>query len=238
MANISKILTKILAVYSIIVVVIVSSIVLSGDNGHDKAVIKMGLGLIIIWVIIGGTIMFKLKERIRKAVLKIPLSWKIKFIVFATFLALVEEAITTTMTNLAPVFGSRIGEAYITVSANYLHVVLFHSVIAFLGMFIVWSLLLSKYDFSPNSVFLLFGLTGTIAEISINPTAIISGFWFFVYGLMVYLPAYSLPKERQAKKPKFFSYIIAILSPLVLGGILVGIANMIRINLGIPFFID
>ena len=31
-----------------------------------------------------------------------------------TGLALVEEAIATTMTNLAPLFGVRIGEAYIT----------------------------------------------------------------------------------------------------------------------------
>lgn len=54
--------------------------------------------------------------------------WKKKFVVFATVLALIEEAITTTMTNLAPLFGVEIGEAYITASTNYVDVVLFHSV--------------------------------------------------------------------------------------------------------------
>jgi hypothetical protein len=34
-----------------------------------------------------------------------------KFIVMATVLALTEEAITTTMTNLAPLFGVKVGLA-------------------------------------------------------------------------------------------------------------------------------
>jgi hypothetical protein len=36
-----------------------------------------------------------------------------------TALALMEEAITSSMTNLAPLFGVKIGEAYITASTNY-----------------------------------------------------------------------------------------------------------------------
>lgn len=236
--NISSILIKILAVYSAVVVGIVGLIVLYGNNPTDKAIIKMAFGLILLWVVICGVLMFSLRNRISKIVQKIPIEWKIKFILFATFLALIEEAIATTMTNLADFFGSEIGVAYITASANYFHVVLFHSVIAFLGMFIVWAFLLSKYDFSPNAIFLLFGLTGSIAEASINPTSLIGGFWFFVYGLMIYLPVYSAPKDRVVKKPTFWNYILAALLPLVVGGLFVGIANLIRIKLGIPFFID
>lgn len=236
--NISSLLIKILAIYSVVVLSIVSFVVLPSDNSTGKAIIKMGLGFIFLWIVIGGTVMFLLRNKISKIIQKIPLNWKIKFILFATFLALVEEAITTTMTNLAPVFGSEIGVAYMTASANYLHVVLFHSVVAFFGMFIVWAFLLSRYDFSPNAVFLLFGLTGSIAEVSMNPYNLIGGFWFFVYGLMIYLPAYSIPKDRIVKKPRFWNYILAVLLPLILGGIFVGIANLIRIELGIPFFID
>jgi hypothetical protein len=54
------------------------------------------------------------------------------FVVMATLLALV-EAITTGMTNLAP-------------------------------MFVAWAATLRRVDFRPNAVFLLFGLTGTLAE--------------------------------------------------------------------------
>lgn len=236
--NISGLLIKILAVYSVVVLSIVSFIALSGNDSTEKAIIKMALGFIFLWIVICGTMMFLLRNRISKIVQKIPIGWKMKFVFFATFLVLIEEAITTAMTNLAHIFGSEIGVAYITASANYLHVVLFHSVIGFFAMFVVWAFLLSRYDFSPNTVFLLFGLTGSIAEISMNPYNIFGGFWFFVYGLMVYLPAYSIPKNRVTKKPKFWNYILAVLLPLVLGGIFIGIANLIRIKLGISFFID
>jgi hypothetical protein len=52
----------------------------------------------------------------------------LKFILFVALLALIEEAIATLMTNCAPLFGVHVGEVYITASANYLDVVVFHSV--------------------------------------------------------------------------------------------------------------
>lgn len=57
-----------------------------------------------------------------------------------------------------------IGKAYITASANYLEVVCFHSVVMFIPLFIAWACILSRYQFRPFAVFLLFGLTGTLAE--------------------------------------------------------------------------
>ena len=112
-------------------------------------------------------------------------------------MALLEEAVTTTMTNLAPVLGVAIGQAYITASANYLDVVLGHSVIVFVPMFAAWAWLLSRYDFRPAEVFLLFGLTGTLAEAgTFGPQMLaMAGVWVWVYGLMVWLPAYALPRQ-------------------------------------------
>jgi hypothetical protein len=52
-------------------------------------------------------------------------------VLFCTLLALAEEAVTTTMTNLAPLFGVKMGEVAITASANYIEVVTQHSVIVF-----------------------------------------------------------------------------------------------------------
>ena len=51
-------------------------------------------------------------------------------------LAMLEEVVTTSMTNCAPLFGVKIGEAYITASSNYFDVILRHSVVGLglLGM--------------------------------------------------------------------------------------------------------
>jgi hypothetical protein len=187
------------------------------DQPAVLAALGMLLGLITLWVFLGGGIMYKLRDRIKGIVSSIKIDWRIMFILFATFLALVEEAITTTMTNLAPFFGVRIGEAYITASANYLDVILFHSVVVFVPMFIAWAWLLSRYDFSPFKVFLLFGITGTLAEAAAGLHHLSQfGLWIFVYGLMVYLPAYTIPRTRGARSLKPWHYLLAIIIPLIL----------------------
>jgi hypothetical protein len=183
------------------------------------AVISMGLGLIALWVLAGGTLMHVLRDRVKNLVLRIPLHWQVKFVLFATLLALVEEAITTSMTNLAPLFGAETGEAYITASANYFDVILHHSVIVFVPWFIAWAWLLRRYDFSPFRVFLLTGLNGLLAESLTFGWGHLNEFalWIFVYGLMVYLPAYTIPTERGAVPPKLRHAVLAFLLPFLLG---------------------
>lgn len=142
-----------------------------------------------------------------------------KFILFGILLALLEEFVTTAMTNLAPFFGVQVGEAYITASANYFDVVLHHSVIVFTPWFIAWAWILKRYAFSPFWVFLLFGLDGLVAEWltfgwqHLNEFAL----WIFVYGLMVYLPAYTVPAERGATRPNIWHGALAIVLPFVSG---------------------
>jgi hypothetical protein len=225
-------LIKALAIYSTCIISLISFLILASDETdvHQKAIIKMALGLILFWIVIGGTLMYRYREPISGLVRNIPLNWRIKFILFATVLALLEEVVTVTMTNFAAFFGSEIGVAFITASANYLHTVLFHSVIVFIPMFITWSFLLGRYDFVPNQVFLLFGLVGSLAEMSMQPSNIFGGFWFFVYGLMVYLPAYSIPPAdvRDAKKPRFRHYIIAVILPLISPIMLLPLAPLLK----------
>ena len=225
-------LIKALAVYSFVVVTAISLVILTSDETdvHQKAIIKMALGLVVFWIVIGGTLMVRFRTPISRRVRSIPLNWRIKFILFAVLLAMLEEAVTVTMTNLAPVFGSQIGAAFITASANYLHTILFHSVIVFVPMFVVWSFLLGRYDFAPNQVFLLFGLVGSLAEMSMQPSNIFGGFWFFVYGLMVYLPACSLPpaEQRGARPPKVRHYLLAVVLPLVSPALLLPLFPSLR----------
>jgi hypothetical protein len=84
------------------------------NRPQARAVILMGWGLILLWIGVGGLLMCWFREGIGAFAAHLPLGWRWKFILFSTMLALGEEAITTTMTNLAPAFGVRPGEAFIT----------------------------------------------------------------------------------------------------------------------------
>ncbi len=194
---------------------LVYALTLEDKSAH--AVVSMGSGLVLAWVFGLGPIMYFFRERIAAFVLSIRLDWQVKFVVFATFLALVEEAIATTLTNLAPLFGVSVGQAYITASANYFDVILHHSVVVFIPMFIAWAWALARWDFDPFWVFLLFGLTGLLAETVSFGTQNLFQFamWIFVYGLMVFLPAFSLPNSRGAKKPSFWHGLVAVILPII-----------------------
>lgn len=181
-----------------------------------RAVLGMGWGLIVVWIVAGGATMYLLRGRVREVLQRTRLNWRILFVAFATVLALIEEAITTSMTNLAPVFGVKVGEAYITASTNYLDVVALHSVGMFVGMFVGWALLLWRWRFTPFQVFLLFGLTGLLAEtLTFGPQNLAQfGLWIFVYGLMVYLPAYCVPVGRPARPIRWWHFPLAAILPI------------------------
>jgi hypothetical protein len=195
-----------------------------------RAIMGMAWGLIVLWIIVGGLLQWVLRDAIAWRVRAISLPWAVKFVLFATLLALIEEAITVTMTNLAPLFGVHYGEVFITASGNYLDVVLGHSVIVFVPMFIAWVWMLSRWSFRPSEVLLIFGLTGTLSEmISFGlSTPLAVGFWVLVYGLMVALPAYSLPPDRGAKPPRWWHFPLALIVPILAAipvAIVVGIVH-------------
>ena len=194
-------------------------LIMTWGNRIAHAEIGMGTGLILIWVFLCGSLMYFFRERIKAVVLSLRLNWQIKFILFATLLAMLEEAITTSLTNLAPLFGVKVGEAYITASANYLDVILHHSVIVFIPWFIAWAWLLKRYAFSTFSVFLLIGFNGLLAETLTFGLQHLSefGLWIFVYGLMIFLPAYTVPQDRGALPPKFKHFLLAFILPFLCG---------------------
>jgi len=180
----------------------------------EGAVMLMGAALALVWNVIAGALMFVSRKLIRRLIQRSRIGRRTTFFLFATALALIEEAVTTTLTNLAPHFGS--SQAFVTASRNYLEVVVWHSVIVIAPMFAVWAWLLGKYRFSPAAVFLLFGLNGVLAEFLLGgPALIMAPFWIFVYGLMIFLPAYSFPHGEQAKIPGWGLYPGAVLLCLV-----------------------
>jgi len=182
-----------------------------------RAVILMASGLILAWVVIGGFLMLRYRDSVTAWVQASKLDWRLKFILFSTLLAMVEEAVTTGMTNTAPLMGLRIGQAYVTASANYIDVIGLHSVVTFVSLFVGWAVILSQYEFTPFSVFILFGVTGTLAEMIYGGPQHIAEYamWSYVYGLMVWLPARSVPVNRNARVPFWWHYPAAVLFPFV-----------------------
>ena len=195
--------------------VLLVAVLFMGPN--SRAVIFMATGLVLLWIVLAGSLMRRMRDRASGIVRRIPLPWALKFVLFCTLLALTEEAVTVSMTNLAPLFGVPPGAAYITASANYLDVVAFHSVVVFVPMFIGWAWMLRRWDFRPDIVFLLFGLTGFLIEAqfagTLNPLQ--APFWIFVYGLMVYLPAYSIGPREGTQPPVWWHYGLAVVLPVI-----------------------
>jgi hypothetical protein len=213
----------------------IAAIALIGAPPNTRAVMLMGSSLVLVWVVLGGSLQRLLRDPARRLLQGVRIDPRIKFVAFATALALAEEAVTTALTNLAPLFGVPYGSAYITASGNYFDVVCLHSVVVFVPMFIGWSLLLQRYDFSPNAVFLLFGLTGLSAEMSFSGMQALPefGLWIFVYGLMVYLPAQAFPAGRGARKPPWWMYPAAVFIPVLFAipvAFVVGSLHPVRIH--------
>jgi hypothetical protein len=236
--KVTRLLIKYLTVYTAIVFTFIAAVnIIGSTDPRGRAIILMATGLVILWVLVGGLITLHYRDRIRNWIQGIHLSWPWKFVLLATALVMIEEAITTGMTNLAPEFGSQIGVAYITASNNYLIVICFSSVVVIVPEFVGWAWLLKRYDFTPKEVFLLYGFLGTTMEAwsGGNPFDMIVGFWFFVYGLMIYLPAYSLPKDRGAVTPRWYHYILAYFVPLAcalpVAGADVVLAHLLGIHL-------
>ncbi len=196
----------------------VTAFILTNETNPDnRAIIKMGVALILIWCVLGGTLMYRFRDRFVAWATRIPLGWPARFVLLCIAFAMLEEAVTTSLTNLAPLFGGVSEAARITASKNYLEVVFLNSVIAFVPMFLCWGWLLSRFDFRPSEVLLLFGLNGTLAEtLSFGPQNLLQvGMWVWVYGLMAYLPACTVPYDRGARPARWWHWLMAIFLPLV-----------------------
>ena len=202
-----------IAAWGVLSTTAIGIFILTHEKSPDnRAIIKMGIALIIIWCVLGGAIMALLRDRFVGWARRIPLGWRSRFVLLCIAFAMIEEAVTTSLTNLAPLFGGVTDAARITASKNYFEVVFLNSVIAFVPLFLCWGWLLSRYDFRPAEVLLLFGLNGTLAEtLSFGPQNLIQvGMWVWVYGLMAYLPACTVPEDRGASPVKWWHWLMAV----------------------------
>lgn len=197
---------------------------------RDFAIAQMTAGLFGLWVLVGGAVFWRFREQLALLLQRLPVRWQAQFVLGCTALALIEEAIATLMTNLAPLFGSNSKEAFITASTNYFEVVLGHSVVVFVPMFIAWAWLLSRYAFTPAQVMALFGITGVLAEtLSFGLQMLLGwGFWVWVYGLMVYVPAYAVQGRGAQARPRWHHHLLALLAPVASAMPVVWVVQAVR----------
>jgi hypothetical protein len=184
------------------------------NDPAEKAMMLMGLGLFLLWVLVGGFTQLRILKKKMIELTRLPHRPILMFSIFAIVLACIEEAIATAITNTAPLLGVSEKAVHITASTNYFHVIFFHSVIAFIPMFITLGWLLKKYDISPFRAFVIFGLVGVLAEFTLaGPMVMINApFWILVYGLMVYLPSHLF--AHTARK-HLALYLYPLLIPLI-----------------------
>lgn len=190
---------------------------LAGLEDSKLAVMsKMLWGLTLLWIVGFGVASVALRDKVRDFGRRNAGNRVAIFFGFVTLLALLEEAITTGMTNCAPLFGAEIGEVYITASANFLDVVLYHSLVVFLPQFLAWGLLLKRYSFSPFAAFVCYGLTGFVNEALFSgPNPLMLAQWILVYGLLVYLPSQLFFHCSDRRQPRWWMYPIVVLLPIL-----------------------
>ena len=112
-------------------------------------------GLILLWVIFGGWMVKRWHRPAAAWLMRLRLPWGLRFVLLCTLMAMLEEAVTTGMSNLAVHFGGASPAGMITASTNYFAVIAYHSVIVFIPMYVVWALLLWRWRFTPVEVMLL-----------------------------------------------------------------------------------
>ncbi len=214
--RLKKVFVGICLLYAIITHFLVALHLSNQSFPVGVAVITMALTLILTWVFIGGILQLQFLQKYHRQLTTPTTSPVLYFTLFATALACLEEIITVSITNLAPLYGVKVGEAYITASTNYFDVIFLHSVIVFVPMIITLGLILKRYEISPFKALLMWGTVGVIGEASFGGTQafLTAPSWIFIYGLMVYVPSYIFINTTR-KKPSIFLYPFFIVIILV-----------------------
>ncbi len=66
-----------------------------------RAEFGMASGLVLLWIVLGGGLMYLFRERIKSCLKPMAANWRLSFFLLATAMAMSEEVITTLMTNCA-----------------------------------------------------------------------------------------------------------------------------------------
>ena len=93
-------LFMLIAAWGVLSTTAVAVFILSNDPDPDhRAILKMGIGLILIWCVLGGLVMYRFRDSFVAWATRIPLGWRTRFVLLCIIFAMLEEAVTTSLTN-------------------------------------------------------------------------------------------------------------------------------------------
>ena len=77
-----------IGIYSALLVSFLNLIILNSDKVKDRAIFLMADGMILLWIIVGGSLTPMLRRRLVPTVAAIPIDWRVRFVLFCTAMAL------------------------------------------------------------------------------------------------------------------------------------------------------
>lgn len=186
----TKTIILVLFIIMLLTLTLVTAVVF--QNPVQRAILLMGWGVVLFWIVIGGGLMYQYRDALAGALMKLKWPNYLLFFCLSVALFFLEEVVTTSMTNLAPVFGAPLGSAAITFTSNYFTAVFYHSLPIVGVLIIIFTWIFFRFRLSATQMFFFFGIAGYLIETTNNPNNFLNvPFWIFVYGLMVWLPAYA-----------------------------------------------
>ena len=83
-----------IGIYSALLVSFLNLLILNSENAKDRAIILMADGMIVLWIIVGGSLTPMLRRRLVPRIAVIPIDWRIRFVLCCTGMALLEEVMS------------------------------------------------------------------------------------------------------------------------------------------------
>jgi hypothetical protein len=96
-----------IGIYSSLLVSLLNVFILSSGEVQDRAIFLMADGLILFWIVIGGSLTPVLRQRLVPRLAAIPLDWRVRFVLLCTAMALLEEVTATTVKRATIILHSR-----------------------------------------------------------------------------------------------------------------------------------
>ncbi len=86
-----------IGIYTVLLVGFLNVIVLSSGKVVDQAIFLMADGMILLWIVLGGSLTPLLRRRLVPRLVAIPVGWRLRFVVLARLASAPQRSHTLTM---------------------------------------------------------------------------------------------------------------------------------------------
>jgi len=77
-----------IGIYSAFIVGLLDVVILSSGKVWDRAIFLMADGMILLWIIVGGSLTPMLRKHLVPRLVAIPIGWRTRLVLFCTLMAL------------------------------------------------------------------------------------------------------------------------------------------------------